>query len=173
MIGVKPLFADLAIDADAEAAFEVIALDPEARPIAAPLRARLVRERPDWRIVTRGSQARYETVWRDEAVDSAELQPTVGALARFARRLGFGRYRLEVSDPPALPSPPSASAPAGPGRDAGGAGQGGRRRRPPRLCAGRDGPPPHHPTLLRPGQHCRADRPAGLDPRHRGGRGRH
>ena len=67
--------------------------------MAARLRARLVRERPDWRIVTRGSQARYETVWRDEAVDSAELAVTAAGPARFARTLPFGRYRLEVAEP--------------------------------------------------------------------------
>ncbi|WP_149541067.1 alpha-2-macroglobulin family protein [Siccirubricoccus phaeus] len=99
MIGVKPRFADLAIDADAEAGFDILALDGEARPVAARLRVRLVRERPDWRIVMRGSQARYETVWRDEAVDSAELAVAADAPARFARRLPFGRYRLEVSEP--------------------------------------------------------------------------
>ena len=99
LIGVKPLFADLAVDAGAEAAFEVIALDGDANPVAARLRARLVRERPDWRIVTRGGQARYETVWRDEAVDSADLGVTATAPARFARTLPFGRYRLEVSEP--------------------------------------------------------------------------
>ena len=99
MIGVKPVFADLAIDAGAEAGFEVVALDPEARPVAARLRARLVRERPDWRIVTRGGTPRYETVWRDEPVDGADLAVAASGPARFARRLPFGRYRLEVSDP--------------------------------------------------------------------------
>ena len=99
LIGVRPLFADLAVDADAEAGFEVVALDGDARPVAARLRARLVRERPDWRIVMRGNLARYETVWRDEPVDSVDLEVAAGAPARFARRLPFGRYRLEVSDP--------------------------------------------------------------------------
>ncbi|WP_431267941.1 hypothetical protein [Dankookia sp. P2] len=99
LIGVKPLFAELAVDAGAEAGFEVIALDGDARPVAARLRARLVRERPDWRVVTRAGQARYETVWRDEAVDSADLAVTAAAPARFARALPFGRYRLEVAEP--------------------------------------------------------------------------
>ena len=102
LIGVKPLFADFAVDANAEAAFDIIALDGEGRPVAARLRARLVRERPDWRIVTRGSQARYETVWRDEPVDSADLVIAAGTPARFARRLPFGRYRLEVAEPGGL-----------------------------------------------------------------------
>ncbi|MBY0331286.1 MAG: alpha-2-macroglobulin family protein, partial [Acetobacteraceae bacterium] len=103
LIGVKPLFSDLAVDAGAEAGFEIVALDGDARPIARPgLRLRLLRERPDWRIVTRGSVARYETVWRDEAVDSAEIAVAAGTPARFARRLPFGRYRLEVADPGSL-----------------------------------------------------------------------
>ncbi|MDN3565536.1 alpha-2-macroglobulin [Paeniroseomonas aquatica] len=99
LIGVKPLFPDLAIDAGAEAGFEVIALDADANRIAARLRAKLVRERPDWRIVTRGGTPRYETVWRDEAVDSADIAVAATGTARFARRLPFGRYRLEVADP--------------------------------------------------------------------------
>ncbi len=102
LIGVRPLFADFAIDADAEAGFEVVALDGDGAPVAAQLRARLVRERPDWRIVTRGSQARYETVWRDEPVDTAGLAVVAGTPARFARRLPFGRYRLEVAEPDSL-----------------------------------------------------------------------
>jgi len=102
LIGVKPLFQDLAVDANAEAGFDIVALDAEAKPVAARLHARLVRERPDWRIVTRGSLARYETVWRDEAVDSVDIAVTPDAPARFARRLPFGRYRLEVSEPGGL-----------------------------------------------------------------------
>ncbi|RAI59717.1 alpha-2-macroglobulin family protein [Roseicella frigidaeris] len=98
LIGVRPLFADLAVDAGAEAGFEIVVLDAEARPVAARLRARLLRERPDWRIVARDGQARYETVWRDEPVDSAALDIAAGQPARFARSLPFGRYRLEVSE---------------------------------------------------------------------------
>ncbi|TDG33833.1 alpha-2-macroglobulin family protein [Paracraurococcus ruber] len=102
LIGVRPLFPDLAVDAGAEAGFEVIALDGAASPVAARLRARLVRERPDWRVVIRGAQARYETVWRDEAVDSADLAVAAGTPTRFARTLPFGRYRLEVAEPGGL-----------------------------------------------------------------------
>jgi hypothetical protein len=100
LIGVKPLFGEFAVDANAEAGFEIVALDGDARPAAARgLRVRLVRERPDWRIVTSGRLARYETVWRDEPVDSAEISVAADAPARIARRLPFGRYRIEVSDP--------------------------------------------------------------------------
>ena len=87
-----------AVNAGTEAAFEVIATDPAGEPLAAALQLRLVRERPDWRMVIRGGQARYETVWTDEAVDGAALRTAPGAPARFARTLPFGRYRLEARE---------------------------------------------------------------------------
>ena len=55
------------------------------------VRVRLVRERPNWRIVVRGSIARWETVWRDEPVDAQELTVTAGQPVRFARSLAFAR----------------------------------------------------------------------------------
>ena len=59
---------------------------------------RLVRERPDWRLVMHGSLARYETVWRDQPLETARpVDIPAGAPLRVARTLDFGRYRLEVS----------------------------------------------------------------------------
>ena len=46
----------------------------------------------------RQSVARFETVWRDEAVDAGEMRVSATAPARLARSLPFGRYRLEVTD---------------------------------------------------------------------------
>ena len=60
------------------------------------MKLRLVRERPDWRLVMRGSLARYETVWRDEPLERSTCHPRRRALSRFARKLDFGRYRMEV-----------------------------------------------------------------------------
>ncbi|TCH97685.1 alpha-2-macroglobulin family protein [Roseococcus sp. SYP-B2431] len=87
-----------AVNANAEAAFELVVADPEGRTLAAELSLRLVRERPDWRIVLRGGQTRYETVWTDEPVDTATVRATADAPARFARSLPFGRYRLEARE---------------------------------------------------------------------------
>jgi uncharacterized protein YfaS (alpha-2-macroglobulin family) len=102
-IGIRPAFTGSAIAAGTEAAFEIIAVDAEGRPVAAPrLRLRLVRERPDWRVVLRERIARYETVWRDEPVQAAELAVTAGTPARFAAMLDWGRYRLEVTDADSL-----------------------------------------------------------------------
>jgi hypothetical protein len=102
LIAVRPAFPDDAIDDGGEAAFDIAAVSPEGRAIPARLRVRLLRERPDWRIVVRGSIARWQTVWRDEPMDAEELRVGAGEPARFARRLGFGRYRLEVTEPGGL-----------------------------------------------------------------------
>ena len=95
LIGIR---GPQAVDAGAEAAFDIIATDAAGEPLAMDLRLRLVRERPDWRIVLRGGTARYETVWTDEAVDSGAARATPAAPARFARTLPFGRYRLEARE---------------------------------------------------------------------------
>jgi uncharacterized protein YfaS (alpha-2-macroglobulin family) len=102
LIALRPAFAGGAVDEGAEAAFDLAAVSPEGRAVAATLRLRLVRERPQWRIVVRARLARYETAWIDEPVDSAELRVAPGQPARFARRLGFGRYRVEVTEPGGL-----------------------------------------------------------------------
>jgi uncharacterized protein YfaS (alpha-2-macroglobulin family) len=102
LLAIRPGFEGGAVDAGAEAGFDVAAVNPDGAAIAATLRLRLVRERPDWRIVLRGSMARYETVWRDEPVDSATIQVAPGRPARFARALPFGRYRIEVTEPNGL-----------------------------------------------------------------------
>jgi hypothetical protein len=97
LIGIRPLFEGNAVDTQAEAGFDIAAVDPTGARVALPARLRLVRERPDWRMVLRGSLARYETVWRDEPLETQDI--TIGADTpfRFARRLDFGRYRLEVA----------------------------------------------------------------------------
>lgn len=98
LIGIRPLFARGAVEAGSDAAFEVAAFDAEGNRIAAPrLHLRLVRERPDWRVVIRERLARYELVWRDEPVEARDLAVTAEPL-RVSRRLDWGRYRIEVSD---------------------------------------------------------------------------
>jgi len=98
LIGIRPGFADNAVNAGAEAAFDILAASPDGAAIALPVKLRLVRERPDWRMVMRGALARYETVWRDEPLETRDLQLTAAPF-RYAKMLDFGRYRLEVSQP--------------------------------------------------------------------------
>jgi uncharacterized protein YfaS (alpha-2-macroglobulin family) len=96
LIGIRPLFPDGAIDAGAEAGFEVAAVDPDGKRVALATKLRLVRERPDWRLVTSGSVARYQIVWKDEPLETHDLAIGAAAPALFAKKLDFGRYRLEV-----------------------------------------------------------------------------
>ncbi|MGG5817500.1 alpha-2-macroglobulin family protein [Falsiroseomonas sp. HW251] len=102
LLAIRPGFQGDAVDANAEAGFDIAAVNPDGQAIAATLRLRLVRERPDWRIVLRERVARYETVWRDEPVDSTDIRVAPNAPATFARRLPFGRYRIEVTEPNGL-----------------------------------------------------------------------
>jgi uncharacterized protein YfaS (alpha-2-macroglobulin family) len=97
LIGIKPGFPDDAIDAGTEAGFAIAAVRPDGQPTALKAKLRLVRERPDWRLVMHGSLARYETVWRDEPLETSQVEIPAAAPLRLARRLDFGRYRLEVS----------------------------------------------------------------------------
>ncbi len=98
LIGVKPVFADDAIDAGAEAAFDIAAFAPTGARTALRTRIRLVRERPDWRLISRNGQASYATVWKDEPLETKDVEIPVGGAFRFASKLDFGRYRLEVSE---------------------------------------------------------------------------
>ena len=55
-----------------------------------------MRERPDWRLVMNGSLARYETVWRDEPLETTNVAIPADAPYHLARKLDFGRYRIEA-----------------------------------------------------------------------------
>jgi len=98
LIGVKPLFTGGAVDANTEAGFEVAAVDADGKRVAVPAKLRLVRERPDWRLVLRGSLARYETVWRDEPLETRDITIPADGMFRFDKKLDFGRYRFEVTE---------------------------------------------------------------------------
>ena len=76
--------------------FDLIAVGPDGARVAMAAKLRLVRERPDWRLVMNGSLARYETVWRDEPLETTGVAIPVDAPYHVARKLDFGRYRIEV-----------------------------------------------------------------------------
>jgi uncharacterized protein YfaS (alpha-2-macroglobulin family) len=96
-IAIKPLFDGGSVDAGAEAGFDVVAVKPDGTRMAMPAKLRLVRERPNWRIVRRGGLARYETVWRDEPLETKDVAIPADQPLHIAQKLDFGRYRIEVS----------------------------------------------------------------------------
>jgi len=98
LLGIKPTFAGNAVDAGTEAAFDIAAVNPDGTRIAAKAKLRLVRERPDWRLVSRGGLARYETVWRDEPLQTTDITIPADAPFHIGKKLDFGRYRIEVTE---------------------------------------------------------------------------
>jgi uncharacterized protein YfaS (alpha-2-macroglobulin family) len=103
ILGIRPLFTGTAIDDGAEAAFELAAYDATGARVPAPnLRVRIVRERPNFRLVIRERTARYETVWTDEPREERTLSLGTGPAERIAFRAEFGRWRVEVFDPNGL-----------------------------------------------------------------------
>jgi uncharacterized protein YfaS (alpha-2-macroglobulin family) len=97
LIGIAEDFANDTVDASAAAGFHIIAVGPDGKRSAMPVQIRLVRQEPDWRLAVNNGQARYETVWRDEPVDSKDVTLAAsGAPFAYGRTLPFGRYRLQV-----------------------------------------------------------------------------
>ncbi len=97
MIGIAEDFAGESVGAESRAGFRLVAVAPDGKRVAMPVQLRLVRQTPDWRLSVSNGQARYETVWRDEPVDSqAVTLPANGAPFAYGRALPFGRYRLQV-----------------------------------------------------------------------------
>ncbi len=96
-IGIKPLFPDDAVDAGALASFDIAAVGPDGARTELRARLRLVRERPDWRMVTHGNLARFEIVYRDEPLETQDITIPAGTPLRFGKALPFGRYRIEAT----------------------------------------------------------------------------
>lgn len=97
MIGVKPGFDGGSVNAGGEAGFDIVALDPDGARVTLAAKLRLVRERPDWHMVIQGRLARYETVYRDEPLETRSIGIGIATPLHFAKALPFGRYRIEVT----------------------------------------------------------------------------
>jgi hypothetical protein len=102
LIGIKPRFEADAVDSGATAAFSVAAFAPTGARIPLKARYRLVRERPDWRLVGRDGTARYETVWKDEPLETRDIDIPAADPMVLSSRVDWGRYRIEVADPNGL-----------------------------------------------------------------------
>lgn len=97
MIGIAEDFSGDSVNADTKAGFHIIAVGPDGKRVAMPVQLRLVRQTPDWRLSVANGQARYETIWREEPVDSQDITlPADGAPFAYGKSLPFGRYRLQV-----------------------------------------------------------------------------
>jgi uncharacterized protein YfaS (alpha-2-macroglobulin family) len=102
LIGIKPAFTDNAIDAGAEAGFDIIAVNPEGARIPLKATLRLIRENPTWRLKFDGGVARYQMAWRDEPLETHEVTIPADGTLHWAKTLDFSRYRVEVMEAGAL-----------------------------------------------------------------------
>jgi alpha-2-macroglobulin len=99
MIGIKPLFTGKSLGDGDTASFDVVLVSPDGKSIAGRnLRYQLLKVESQYQ--------RYrdqDGIWQDEAVkttrqvDNGQLDIAADKPGRIAARLGWGRYRLEVS----------------------------------------------------------------------------
>jgi uncharacterized protein YfaS (alpha-2-macroglobulin family) len=103
-IGIKPLFKGEVGEGET-ARFEAILLDADGKTAAARgLQWQLVRLDRRWQWYRRDGTWAYEPVTSTRRIASGTADAAPGAPARIEARLGWGRYRLEVSDGTGLAS---------------------------------------------------------------------
>jgi uncharacterized protein YfaS (alpha-2-macroglobulin family) len=99
-IGVKPLFAGNQVGEGDEAAFDVLALGKDGKPLgAASLKYDIVRLDRRWQWYSHEGEWRYEAVTTTRRLSSGTAEITGGRPARIAFTPDWGRYRLEVTMP--------------------------------------------------------------------------
>jgi uncharacterized protein YfaS (alpha-2-macroglobulin family) len=99
-LGIKPLFPDEQTAQGSEAAFEVVALGRDGKPVAKPgLSYRLVKEEWDYIWYYRDNRWDYDYVVRDADSSNGTVDVAADQPGRVAVGVDWGRYRLEVFDP--------------------------------------------------------------------------
>lgn len=97
-VGIKPGFAGTSVRDDDVLKFDVIELDAAGKPVAAQgLKWTLLRVTNVWQWYSRGGDWNYESQTVTRKVADGALDVTPGAPARIETKVGWGRYRLEVS----------------------------------------------------------------------------
>ena len=100
-IGLRPRFDNDVVDSDAVAGFDVIALDPDGRPIDQPgLTWELVKVFGEWSYYSDYSgRGRWQRIDRDSPrIAGGTLDLTASAPATVEAQVGWGSYRIEVFD---------------------------------------------------------------------------
>lgn len=98
-LGLRPLFDNNEVGEGAQARFALVALSDTGRALdRAGLRLELVREETDYQWYEIDGEWRFETVTRDRLVETRLIDARAGAPVELAVRVGWGAYRLTVSD---------------------------------------------------------------------------
>ncbi len=99
LLGIKPRFTGGRVQEESAAAFDIVALDGEGKPVARDaLEYRLVREVTEYNWYFRNRFWGYERSTHDVPVVDGTLAAAADAPASFSRTLPWGYYRLTVSD---------------------------------------------------------------------------
>lgn len=97
-IGIKPLFAGGQTGEGQTAAFDVIVLGADGKPIAAKgLKWELVRLDQRWQWYSRDGSWNYEAVTSTRRIATGSVDAKPATPAKIESRVDWGRYRLEVS----------------------------------------------------------------------------
>jgi uncharacterized protein YfaS (alpha-2-macroglobulin family) len=100
MIGIKPHFAQGMAEQNSDVVFDVIVLDPNGQPQAAPdLRWTLQEIRQDfqWYRDSEGDRLSYRPFTRMRAASSGTVRVTRNGPAALRASVGSGRYRLDLA----------------------------------------------------------------------------
>ncbi|MBS7541351.1 alpha-2-macroglobulin family protein [Ancylobacter lacus] len=97
-LGVRPLFSGAALAENAEAAFEVAAVDPAGAQVArGGVSWQLYRLETRYQWYRMGGAWNYEPIRTTRKVADGTLDLPAGGVGRIAVPVGWGSYRLEVS----------------------------------------------------------------------------
>ncbi len=114
MIGVKPLFSGSTLGEAATAGFDVVLVAPDGKAVAANgLRYELLKVETRYQWYRQDGIWNYEPIKRTRRIANGTVDVAADKPGRISLPVTWGRYRLEVSSPPAQPRRPhSASIPA-------------------------------------------------------------
>ena len=99
-LGLKPKFDSGEVAENADAGFEVVAVDASGQQIEKKgLRYEIIREDTQYQWYQVDGEWRYDTVTRDKLIDTGTLDTKATAPVELTGRVGWGPYRFIVRDP--------------------------------------------------------------------------
>lgn len=99
-LGMRPLFENDEVAENAEARFELVALDRSGKPVSRTgLRYEIVREEVDYQWYQLNGEWRFETITRDRLLSTGTVSIGADKPASLTTRVEWGAYRVTVREP--------------------------------------------------------------------------
>ncbi len=99
-IGIRPQFSGASVAEGARAGFEAVALDAGGKRIAlSGVTVSWVREDTSYQWYQDNGGWKYKSVTRDRLITSSTMSIGTGASLKLAQAMGWGTYRLTLTDP--------------------------------------------------------------------------